>query len=296
MRRLLSFLRRLACLGLLPACAWAAPVAMPATPMTIVAAENFYGDVARQIGGDAVQVTSILQSPDQDPHLFEASPTVARQIAAARIIVQNGIGYDDWMDKLRQASPSAGQQVITVALLAGRKEGDNPHIWYDPRAMLAYAAALTDKLAAADPAHAADFRQRLSGFQAAMHPVLAKIDVLRAQHAGTPVTATEPVLGYLMDAVGLSNQHAAFQLAVMNDTEPSASDMAAFERSLRDRTVKLLVYNSQATDPLADRMKTIAQQAGVPVLPVTETQPEGVTYQAWLLGVLDLLHQALAKK
>ena len=277
----------LACLGLLPQSVWAAPI-------SVVAAENFYGDVARQIGGDEVGVTSILQSPDQDPHLFEASPSVARQIAGAAIVVRNGIGYDEWMEKLLQASHS-NAQALTVAPLAARRDGDNPHIWYAPQTMLAYAAVLTERLANADPAHAADFRQRLARFQVSMHPVLEKIDALRARYAGTPVTATEPVFGYMIDAVGLRNQHAAFQLAVMNDTEPSASEVADFERSLQTRAVRLLVYNSQATDPLAERMKTLAGSAGVPVLPVTETQPQGVAYQDWLLGVLDKLQQALSK-
>ena len=288
----MSRLRRIAlsaaCLFLLPAGAWAAPVA-------IVAAENFYGDVARQIGGGDVTVASILQSPDQDPHLFEASPSTARDIAAARILVQSGIGYDDWMAKLAQASNGGAAKLLVVAPLVARRNGDNPHIWYDPQAMLAYAAVLSEKLAAADPAHAADFRKRLADFQASMHPVLAKIAALRAQYSGTPVTATEPVFGYLMDAVGLRNRNAAFQIAVMNDTEPSASDLAAFEQSLKTRAVKLLVYNSQATDPLADRMKTLAQQSGVPVLPVTETEPQGTTYQAWMLDVLNKLQQALAQ-
>lgn len=285
LRRIALFL---ACLSLLPASAWAAPIA-------IVAAENFYGDVAGQIGGGEVAVTSILQSPDQDPHLFEASPSTARDIAAARIIVQSGIGYDDWMTKLAQASNGGAAKLLTVAPLAARQNGDNPHIWYDPQTMLAYAAVLTEKLAAADPAHAQDFRKRLAAFQASMHPVMEKIAALRAQYSGTPVTATEPVFGYLMNAVGLRNRNAAFQIAVMNDTEPSASDLAAFEQSLQTSSVKLLVYNSQATDPLADRMKAIAQQAGVPVLPVTETEPKGLTYQAWMLDVLNKLQQALAK-
>lgn len=277
-----------ASLSLLPVCAWAAPV-------SIVAAENFYGDVARQIGGSDVAVTSILQSPDQDPHLFEASPSTARDIAAAQIVVQSGIGYDDWMAKLAQASRAGAAKLLVVAPLAARQDGDNPHIWYDPQTMLAYAAVLTERLIAADPAHAADYRKRLAGFQASMHPVLEKIAALRAQHSGTPVTATEPVFGYLTDAVGLRNRNAAFQVAVMNDTEPSASDLAAFEQSLRTRAVKLLVYNSQATDPLAERMKTLARQSGIPVLAVTETEPKGMAYQAWMLDVLDGLQQALAK-
>ncbi|WP_019936556.1 metal ABC transporter solute-binding protein, Zn/Mn family [Bordetella sp. FB-8] len=275
-------------LSLLPACAGAAPVA-------IVAAENFYGDLAQQIGGRDVTVTSILQSPDQDPHLFEASPSTARSIATAQIVVQSGIGYDDWMAKLAQASRAGAPKLLVVAPLAARRDGDNPHIWYDPQTMLTYAAVLTERLAAADPAHAADFRKRLAGFQASMHPVLEKIAALRTQYSGTPVTATEPVFGYLMDAVGLRNRNAAFQVAVMNDTEPSASDLAAFEQSLQTRAVKLLVYNSQATDPLADRMKTVAQHSGVSVLAVTETEPQGMTYQSWMLDVLNKLQQALAK-
>ncbi|MGN6578638.1 MAG: metal ABC transporter solute-binding protein, Zn/Mn family [Bordetella sp.] len=277
-----------ACLSLLPVGAWAAPVA-------IVAAENFYGDIARQIGGSEVTVSSILQSPDQDPHLFEAAPSTARDIAAARILVQSGIGYDDWMGKLAHASKGGADKLLVVASLAARKDGDNPHIWYDPQTMLAYAAVLTERLVAADPAHAADFRKRLADFQASMHPVLAKIAALRAQYSGVPATATEPVFGYLMDAVGLRNRNAAFQVAVMNDTEPSASDLAAFEQSLKTRAVKLLVYNSQATDKLADRMKTLAQQSGVPVLPVTETEPEGMAYQVWMMNVLDALQRALAQ-
>ena len=284
--RLIAWLA--ASLSLLPLGAWAAPV-------SIVAAENFYGDVAQQIGGSDVTVASILQSPDQDPHLFEASPSTARDIAAARILVQSGIGYDDWMAKLAQASNGGAARLLVVAPLAARKDGDNPHIWYDPKTMLAYAAVLTEKLAAADPAHAADFRARLAGFQASMHPVLEKIAALCAQYSGTPVTATEPVSGYLTDAVGLRNRNAAFQVAVMNDTEPSASDLAAFEQSLKTRAVKLLVYNSQATDQLADRMRTLARQSGVPVLPVTETEPKGMTYQAWMLDVLNKLQQALAQ-
>ena len=291
MRRLRLSAWLAACLSLLPVCVWASPL----PPVAIVAAENFYGDVAKQIGGHDVTVTSILQSPDQDPHLFEASPSTARDIAAAQIIVQSGIGYDDWMAKLTQASSGGADKLLVVAPLAARRDGDNPHIWYDPQTMLAYAAVLTERLAAIDPAHEADFRKRLAAFQASMHPVLEKIAALRAQHSGTPVTATEPVFGYLMDATGLRNRNATFQVAVMNDTEPSASDLAAFEQSLQTRAVKMLVYNSQATDPLADRMKTLAQQSGVAVLPVTETEPKGTTYQAWMLDVLNKLQQALSK-
>ncbi len=165
-----------------PALGWAA------APISIVAAENFYGDVAQQIGGPAVKVTSILSNPDQDPHLFEASPSAARGLSAAQIVIYSGIDYDPWMEKLLGASRSGHRRTIVVAPLAARKTGDNPHVWYDTQTMLAYAAVLTEVLAADDPADAAGFRQRLAQFQASMQPIQARIGALRERLAGTPVT------------------------------------------------------------------------------------------------------------
>jgi zinc/manganese transport system substrate-binding protein len=266
-----------------------------AEPIAIVAAENFYGDVAQQIGGPEVTVTSILSNPDQDPHLFEASPSVARGLSAARIAIYSGIDYDPWMEKLLDAARSGRRRVIAVAPLAARKTGDNPHVWYDTQTVLAYAAVLTEVLAADDPAGAAGFRQRLAQFQASMQPIQAKIAALRERLAGTPVTATEPVFGYMFDALGMVSRNQPFQTAVMNNTEPSASDVAAFESDLKTHRVKLLVYNSQASDPTAERMRTIAKESGVPVVGATETEPSGKTYQAWMAGELDAVDQALPK-
>ena len=272
-----------------PAAGWAD------SPISIVAAENFYGDVAQQIGGPDVTVTSILSNPDQDPHLFEASPSVARSIAAARIVVYSGIDYDPWMEKLLSASRSAHRRILVVADLAARKPGDNPHVWYDTRTMLAYAAALTEALTAERPAAAAGLRQRLGQFQASMQPVQAKIAALRARLAGTPATATEPIFGYMLDALGMVSRNQAFQLAAMNNTEPSASDVAAFESDLRTHRVRLLIYNSQASDPVAERMREIAKVSSIPIVGATETQPAGKTYQAWMMGELDAVDQALPK-
>jgi zinc/manganese transport system substrate-binding protein len=271
-------------------------LASAATPITIVAAENFYGDVAQQIGGPAAKVTSILSNPDQDPHLFEASPSVARDIAAARIVVYSGIDYDPWMEKLLDASHARQRRTIVVAPLAARKSGDNPHAWYDTETMLAYAAVLTEVLAAADPADAAAFRQRLAQFQQSLQPVQAKIAMLRERLAGTKVTATEPIFGYMFDALGMLSRNQSFQLAVMNNTEPSASDVAAFENDLRKHQVKLLVYNSQASDPTAERMQKIAREAGIPVVGATETEPPGAnSYQEWMMSELNAIDQALPK-
>ena len=272
----------------------AAPIlARAGEPINIVAAENFYGDIAKQIGGSAVKVTSILSNPDQDPHLFEVSASVARAISAARVVVSSGIDYDPWMAKLLAASHSGNRRSIVVAALAGRKIGDNPHVWYDTQTMLAYAAVLTEELAAEDPPAAAAFRQRLTQFQASIAPIQTKIAELRERLSGTPVTATEPVFGYMLDALGMKSRNQAFQLAVMNDTEPSPSDVAGFENDLKNHAVKLLVYNSQASDPTADRMKGIAEAAGVPIVGATETEPAGKTYQNWMSDELDAVDKAL---
>lgn len=271
----------------------APPMAQAAQPIGVVAAENFYGDVAKQIGGPDVKVTSILENPDQDPHLFEVSSSVARAVATARIVVYNGLGYDPWMKKVLDASPSADRRAIVVASLAARTTGDNPHVWYDTRTMLAYAAVLTEVLTADDPANAAGFRRRLAQFQKSMQPIQAKIAGLRKRLAGTPVTATEPIVGYLFDALGLLNRNPSFQTAVMNNTEPGASTVASFETDLEARRVKLLVYNRQVSDPTTQRMVAIAKAAGVPVVAASETEPPGKTYQSWISGEIDAIAHAI---
>ena len=269
--------------------------AAQATTIKIVAAENFYGDVAQQIGGGGVTVTSILNNPDQDPHLFEASPSVARAISGARIVIYNGLDYDPWMVKLLAAARSAKRESIVVGDLTGRKTGENPHIWYDPRTMLALAGKLAAALEAEDHAHKTGYEQRLTQFEQSLKPIQAKLDELRARCAGFAVTATEPVFGYAFDAMGVQIKNQSFQFAVMNNTEPSASDVAAFENDLKTRSVKLLVYNSQASDPMADRMRKIAIDSGIPVVGATETEPPGTKYQAWILSELDAVNRALPK-
>ena len=259
----------------------------------LVAAENFYGAIAHRIGGLQVAVTSILNSPEQDPHLFEASPAVARQIADARVVILNGADYDPWMAKLLKASPQPGRIIINVAALTGHKAGDNPHLWYDPATMPKVALALAAALAKADPAHAPDYADRLNGTLASLAHIEKRVAALRAKFKGTPVTATEPVFGYLAAAIGLTIRNQAFQTAAMNDTEPSARDLAAFENDLKQHAVRALIYNKQVSDKLTDRLIAIAKKAKVPVVPVTETMPGGVSFSEWMLGELDMLDKAL---
>ncbi|MFP3565556.1 metal ABC transporter solute-binding protein [Paraburkholderia sp. SIMBA_030] len=260
----------------------------------VVAAENFYGDVVQQLGGDRVDVTSILSNPDQDPHLFEASPKTARALQHASLVVYNGADYDPWMAKLLAASKNAKRTTIVAAELVGKKSGDNPHLWYEPSTMPAVARAVSAALVAADPAHKSAYDANLAKFLDSLKPIDAKVAELHAHYAGVPVTATEPVFGYMSDAVGLTMRNLRFQLATMNNTEASAADIAAFERDLREKRVRVLIYNSQATEALTKRMLKLAQQSKVPTMSVTETEPAGKTYQTWMLTQLDALSTALA--
>jgi len=261
--------------------------------IAVVAAENFYGDIARQIGGDRVAVVSIMNNPDQDPHLFETTPAIVRQLVGAQIVVLNGANYDPWMDKLLAAVPRTGRTVISAAQLTGRNPGDNPHLWYDPVTMPRVATALAEALAKVDSAHASDYAARLKATLAALERITERITQIKAKHAGTAVTATEPVFGPMTEALGLTMRNQRFQLAMMNDTEPSARDVASFEKDLRERKVKVLVYNSQVSEKLTERLRDIANKAKVPVVGVTETMPPNVSFQDWVLGELDALDKAL---
>jgi zinc/manganese transport system substrate-binding protein len=260
----------------------------------LVAAENFYGDIAHQIGGLQVDVVSVISNPDQDPHLFETSPAVLRQLAAARIVIYNGADYDPWMDKLVKATPKPGRIVIVAADLVHKKAADNPHLWYDPATMPAVARALAAALSRSDPAHAADFQARLETFLASLKPLNDKISAIRKKYAGAPVTASEPVFGSMATALGLKMRNEKFQLSIMNDTEPSARDVAAFERDLKEHKVRVMFYNKQASDKIVLHLVEIARAAKVPVVGVTELVPPGTNFQDWMLRELNDTAKALA--
>lgn len=262
--------------------------------ITVVAAENFYGDIARQIGGDHVVVVDIMSNPDQDPHLFETTPGIVRKIAGAQIAVLNGANYDPWMEKLLAAAPRAGRLEINVAALTARQPGVNPHLWYDPATMTRVAMTLEAAFNKVDHAHAADYAARLKTTLASLDRIKQRVAQMKAKHAGKAVTATEPVFGLMTDALGLDMRNQRFQLAMMNDTEPSAKDVAAFEDDLKSGKVKVLIYNKQVSEKLTERLRDIADQEKVPVVGVTETMPANMSYQDWVLGELDALDKALS--
>ena len=262
--------------------------------ITIVAAENFYGDVAQQIGGDLVSVVNILSNPDQDPHLFETAPSVVREIAAAQLVIYNGADYDPWMERLLKVTPKPGRAVIVAADLMHKKAGDNPHLWYDPATMPAVAKALAAALSAADPAHADRYTTGLRAFLASLQPLSDKLAALRGEYANASVAATEPVFGYMAAALCLRMLDQRFQLSIMHNTEPSAGDLAAFESDLKTHKIRVLFYNKQASDKIVQHLVDLARASKIPVVGVTETCPPGLSYQNWMLSELNATETALA--
>jgi len=265
-----------------------------ADPVKVVAAENFYGDLASQIGGANVAVTSILSKPDGDPHLFEASPATAKALSDAKIVIANGVDYDPWIETLISANKAPGRKAIVVGALVGRKAGDNPHLWYDPATMKAAAKALVADLVAVDPAHKADYEQGEARFLASLKPLDDKIATMRKSYAGQPVTASEPVFGYQAKLIGLNVHNEKYALAIMNNAEPTPSEVAAFENDLKGRHVKAMLYNAQASEPAVGKLAQIAKDNGIPVVGVSETEPPNSTYQDWMLGQLNALDKALS--
>ena len=265
-----------------------------ADPVNVVAAENFYGDLATQIGGPNVVVTSILSNPDDDPHLFEASASTAKALADAKIVIVNGVDYDPWMEKLLSAHKAPSRKEIIVGQLVGHKPGDNPHLWYDPAYMKAAAKAMVADLTAVDPAHKADYEQGQAKFLDSLKPLDDKIAAMHKSYAGLPVTASEPVFGYQAALIGLKVHNEKYALAIMNNAEPTPSEVAAFENDLKGKKVKVMLYNAQASEPAVGKLVQLAKDNGIPVVGVSETEPPNSTYQDWMMGQLNALDKALA--
>jgi zinc/manganese transport system substrate-binding protein len=259
----------------------------------IVAAENMYGEVAKQLGGNLVQVTNILSNPNQDPHLFTATPSVAKKLTNAEIIVYNGAGYDTWMDKLLEANQTKQQHVINIADLIEALPGANPHLWYQPETMQAYAKDLADTLSKLDSKNQAYYQQQLANFGQSYLQLTSKIVTLRHKYAGTPVIATEPVFEYMAEALGLKMLGRGFQQSIMNDVEPSPSQLKEVQELLQTQRVKILFYNKQVTNPLTKQLQALAKQRNIPIVGITETQPQGIDYISWMLEQLNNLDQAL---
>ena len=264
-----------------------------------IGVENEYADVISQIGGKYVKVQAIETDPNTDPHTFEASPKVAQQIAAAQLIVENGVGYDSWADKIMSASPRPNRKVIDVQKLLGLPDDTpNPHLWYDPKTMPAVAKAIADELSGLQPAQAAYFQANAEKFVASLEPWNAAIAAFKAKHDKTPIAVTEPVADYLLEAMGFDILTPfSLQTAIMNGTDPSPQDVTTQNDLFTGHKVKVFAYNQQVTDALTKSFLDASKKAGIPVVGVYETMPTpGYTYQSWMMAEVAALEKAVTNK
>jgi zinc/manganese transport system substrate-binding protein len=276
----------------------AATVSAHGSVISAIGAENEYANVLSQIGGRYVRVTSILDNPNTDPHTFEASPQVAQRVATARLIVQNGAGYDSWLSRIEAASPNPARKVIVAQHVLGLPDSTaNPHLWYNPATMPAVARAMAAGLSALEPAHKAYFQARLAAFERSLRPFLAAIAQFRAAYPGTPAATTEPVADYLLTAMGIQNLTPfRFQAAIMNGVDASPQDIALENSFFSQHKVKVFAFNQQVTSALTTSMRQNARNAGVPVVGVYETMPTGYTYQSWMLAEVHAFQKAVGDK
>jgi zinc/manganese transport system substrate-binding protein len=264
-----------------------------AEPIHIVAAENFYGSVAKEIGGAAVDVNSIMNQPDQDPHLFSVSPRIAKSLSQADLIVFNGLGYDPWMQNLLSVASHPTRTVLCVGQLVNKKEGDNPHIWYDPATMPVYAKAVLDYLTQKDPRHQAVYRVNYQRFMRHYRQLTRLIEEIKPHAQNVRVIATEPVFAYMAKALGFDMQGAAFQISMMNGVDPSPRQVQAFQTALQTHAVRILFYNKQVNSPLVQQLLTLAKAHAIPIIGITETQPAYTSYREWMLEPLKQVENVL---
>ncbi len=263
----------------------------------MVAAEDFWGSIATQLGGDRVSVTSLITNPDTDPHDYEPTPGDGREIASAKYVIVNGIGYDGWADKLLSANPVSGRAITKVGDLVGLKEGDNPHQWYSPTTVEKVITAITAEYKKLRPADAAYFDQQHDAFEstglAEYHAVIADI---KAKYTGTPVGASESIFAPLSTALGLDLvTPESFLDAIAEGNDPTAADKATVDEQIASKAIKVFVFNSQNSTPDVQRLVNAAKAKAIGVATVTETlTPEGATFQAWQTAELRALEAALA--
>ncbi len=276
------------CLFLLTSTAFA-----ESTTVNVIAAENFYGDVAQQLGKPYVQVISVMNNPNQDPHLFSASPRTAVILHKADIVIENGIGYDAWMDRLYAANHTKAL-LINVAQCSHKTLGMNPHIWYDPKTMPVFAQVFTNILIQKDPEHQVTYEKNLDDFLKIAQAYQARVATLREKTLGIKVTATEPVAGYLVQALGLEMLNQKFQQDVMNETDLTPKEIIDFQKSLSDSSdVRLFIYNVQVESSITEQLKKRAVSHHIPVVGVSEMMPNHTHFYDWMNATLNDFQQGL---
>ena len=268
----------------------------PARKLSIVAGENFWGSLASQLVGQVGSVTSVVSDPNADPHSYETSSDDARAFATADYVVVNGAGYDTWADKLLSGNPNGKRKVLTVADLLGKKDGDNPHFWYQPDFVTRVVDRIEADLKALDPSDSAYFDAQRRAVDAAFAPVRARLEAIKAAYAGTPVAATESIFEYLGTYLGLRViSPSEFMRAVAEGNDPPAPSVAEFQDQISKREARVLVYNLQTSTVVTTNLKQLAGQLHIPSVGVTETiQPPTAPFEQWFDAELVHLQNALA--
>lgn len=267
-------------------------------PLLVVAAENFWGNIAAQVGDSHVHVTSIIVDPNVDPHSYEPTVADARTMAQAHYVIINGAGYDPWADKLLQANPVSGRKVLNVGDLNGKREGDNPHMWYNPDYVTAVATRIRDDLKTLDLADGSAFDQSTQAFlNSGLQQYHDLIAAIKAKYSGTPVGATESIFSYLAPALGLNLiTPYSYLKAVSEGEDISAADQASVEQQISRKQIKILVYNSQNTPNNIQALITLAKNNHIPVATLTETlTPQTASFQDWQSAQLQGIQSALAQ-
>ncbi|MFF4956388.1 metal ABC transporter solute-binding protein, Zn/Mn family [Streptomyces sp. NPDC001222] len=264
----------------------------------VVAAENFWGSIASQLGGSHVKVTSVITNPATDPHDYEPTAADARTVAGAQYAVVNGIGYDAWADKLLAANPGSGRTQLKVGDLVGIKPGGNPHRWYSPADVHQVIEKITADYKKIDPADAAYFDQQKTAFETKTLADYNKlITDIKAKYAGTPIGASESIVTPLAEGLGLKMLTPETFLDAMSEgSDPTAKDKATIDQQIKNKKIKVYVYNSQNSTPDVQAQVKEAKAEGIPVATVTETlSPAGASFQQWQTAQLQGIEQALHK-
>ena len=264
----------------------------------VVAAENFWGSIAAQLGGRQVAVRSIIDSPAADPHDYEPTAADGRSIASADLVLSNGIGYDAWAGQLAAANPVEGRLELTVGALIGVAPGGNPHRWYNPDDVQRVINQLVVDYQRIDPADASYFLAQQAAFETtALADYKAAVADIRTRYAGTPIGASESIVAMITPALGLDLvTPAEFLTAISQGTEPTAVDKATADDQIKGRQIKVYVYNRQNATPDVQAQIDEARVQGIPVTTITETMtPSTTSWQQWQTAQLTSLRAALAK-
>lgn len=254
-------------------------------PIHVVTGMDFYGEVAKQVAGSHGQVTSFINNPSIDPHDYQPATKEAQEVSHANVVIENGLGYDQWMNKLARANAAKNTHVINVGQLTGKKAGDNEHLWYQPATMKKLAKQLANQYSKIDPHHAADYHRNAQRYLSSLKPLSQEINQVKSQvnPSNNRVAVSEPVFDYALSNLGYQVMDRHFEKAVEDGSDPSPKDISDLQSAIKNHQIAFFINNSQASDSVVKNLVKLAHQNNVPVLNVTETKPKGKTYTEWML-------------